>query len=76
MEEEAAEAFAAFRSCNYERIYLRQASLRQGEAVVGVLRALVEHFADRPHLIGDHDQPSASPDADIVAGSPEAVRAR
>src|SRR6202042_70406 len=53
MEEEEAEALAAFRACNYERIYLRDASLRQGEAVVGVLRALVEHFADRPHLIGE-----------------------
>ncbi len=51
MEEEEAEALAAFRACNYERIYLRDASLRQGEAVVSVLRALVEHFADRPHLI-------------------------
>ena len=50
MEEEEAEALAAFRACNYERIYLREASLRQGEAVVSVLRALVEHFADRPHL--------------------------
>ena len=54
MEEEAAEALAAFRACNYERIYLRDASLRQGEAVVSVLRALVEHFSDRPHLITDH----------------------
>ena len=53
MEEEEAEALAAFRACNYERIYLREASLRQGEAVVAVLRALVEHFADRPHLVGD-----------------------
>ena len=34
MEEDAAEALAAFRACNYERIYLRDASLRQGEAVV------------------------------------------
>ena len=33
MEEEEAEALAAFRSCNYERIYLRDASLRQGDAV-------------------------------------------
>ena len=75
MEEEAAEALAAFRSCNYERIYLRDASLRQGEAVVSVLRALVEHFADRPHLIGDHDQPSPPAGLDVLAGSTEAVRA-
>jgi len=74
MEEEAAEALAAFRACNYERIYLRDASLRQGEAVVGVLRALVEHFSDRPHLITDR---AASPSeaSDVVAGSPGAVHA-
>jgi dGTPase len=53
MEEEPADALAAFRACNYELIYLRPASLQQGEAVVGVLRALVEHFADRPHLIAE-----------------------
>ncbi len=54
MEEEEAEASAAFRTSNYERIYLRDASLRQGDAVISVLRALVEHFSDRPHLITDH----------------------
>jgi len=72
MEEEVAGALAAFRTCNYERIYLRDASLRQGEAVVAVLRALVEHFSDRPHLITER----AGPDEDdVVAGSEEAVRA-
>ena len=72
MDEDAAEALAAFRSCNYERIYLRDASVRQGEAVVRVLRALVEHFADRPHLITEtipHGQP------DVVAGSAQAIEA-
>jgi len=71
MEEEVAEALAAFRTCNYERIYLREASLRQGEAVVAVLRALVEHFSDRPHLITDRAAPEAG---DVVAGSEAAVR--
>jgi dGTPase len=82
MEEEEAEALAAFRSCNYERIYLRDASLRQGEAVVGVLRALVEHFSDRPHLVSDGDGPTATAapaygplTADVMAGSPEALQA-
>jgi dGTPase len=72
MDEDAAEALAAFRACNYERIYLRDASVRQGEAVVRVLRALVEHFADRPHLITEtiaHGQP------DVVAGSAQAIEA-
>ena len=73
MEEEEAEALAAFRACNYERIYLRDASLRQGDAVISVLRALVEHFSDRPHLIADHA--ASSFDSDVVAGSQEALRA-
>jgi dGTPase len=70
MEEDAAEALSAFRSCNYERIYLRDASVRQGDAVVHVLRALVEHFADRPHLMAETSEP-ASPD--VLAGSQQAV---
>ena len=74
MEEEVAEALAAFRACNYERIYLRDASLRQGEAVVSVLRALVEHFSDRPHLITDRAA-SARDSSDVVAGSRDAVQA-
>jgi dGTPase len=74
MEEEGAEALAAFRACNYERIYLRDASLRQGDAVIAVLRALVEHFSDRPHLITEQ---GTGPDesSDVVAGSEGAVRA-
>ncbi len=49
--EPRADALAAFRACNYEHIYLRDASVAQGAAVVAVLRALVEHFADRPNAI-------------------------
>jgi dGTPase len=51
MDEELAEALASFRRCNYEHIYLRPASVTQGESVVGVLRALVAHFTDQPNLI-------------------------
>src|SRR6202042_3664908 len=74
MEEEEAEALAAFRACNYERIYLRDASLRQGEAVVAVLRALVEHFSDRPHLITETGGERSSQSA-VLAGGEDAVRA-
>ena len=70
MEEDAAEALSAFRACNYERIYLREASVRQGEAVVQVLRALVEHFADRPHLMAEA---SGHTSPDILAGSQPAL---
>jgi dGTPase len=72
MEEDAAEALSAFRACNYERIYLRDASVRQGQAVVSVLRALVEHFADRPHLISE--TAAAGSAQDLLAGGEDAVR--
>jgi len=51
MSAEMAEALAAFRACNYERIYLREESVAQGRAVVQVLRALVEHFAEQTSTI-------------------------
>jgi dGTPase len=51
MDEEFADALAAFRRCNYEHVYLRPASVTQGASVVAVLRALVSHFADQPNLI-------------------------
>jgi len=48
-----AEALAAFRSFNYETIYLRDPSRQQAEAVVRMLRGLVEFFALHPTLIPD-----------------------
>lgn len=68
MDDELADALAAFRACNYEHIYLRPASVEQGAAVDAVLRALVEHYTDRPNLIDRASQ-------GITAGSDEAVRA-
>jgi dGTPase len=67
MEEEEADALAAFRACNYDLVYLRPASLAQGQAVMGVLRALVEHFADRPHLIAETSE-GAGPRARVSRG--------
>lgn len=63
----AAEALAAFRAFNYAQIYLRPASRAQADAVVALLRALVEYYADRPNVL-----PNARAQA---AGSPEALRA-
>ncbi len=71
MEEDVAEALAAFRACNYERIYLREASVRQGDAVIHVLRALVEHYSDRPHLVAEA---AGGTPVDVVAGTEQAVR--
>jgi len=66
MSVDAAEALAAFRNWNYERIYLRPASLEQGRRVRELLESLVEHYAASPEYF---------PDAavrDVSAGSPEA----
>ncbi len=48
------DALASFRQFNYENIYLRPASVRQGHAVVDLLQALVEHYADRPNSLPAH----------------------
>ena len=62
-----AEALAAFRRFNYEHIYLRPESRAQADAVIDLLRALVEHFATHPALLPD---PVEAP-----AGSSDALRA-
>lgn len=43
-----AAALAELRRFNYERIYTQPASTDQGRAVIAVLRALVDHFAEEP----------------------------
>ena len=53
MDARHAEALAAFRSFNYESIYLRGVAREQASAVVGMLRALVEFYSARPELIPD-----------------------
>ena len=61
MVERTAEALAAFRTWNYERIYLRPASQAQAGSVISMLRALVEHYADRPALLPATWTPGATP---------------
>jgi len=46
-----AEALAAFRRFNYDNIYLRPASTAQATAVINLLQALVELYAQRPELL-------------------------
>ena len=76
MHDDLADALATFRACNYERIYLRPASVAQAKAVVAVLRALVEHYTDRPNLLPcGRTPPDGHPHGTIEAGSEEAVRA-
>ena len=71
MVDDLAEALAAFRSFDYEHIYLRPASTAQAATVIALLQALVEHYADRPNLLPDEDDHGDG----IDAGSPEALRA-
>ena len=70
MDEQMAQALASFRACDYEHVYLRPASLAQGAAVVSVLQALVEHYADRPNAI-----PAVRCSGGLNGGEADAVRA-
>jgi dGTPase len=70
MDEELADALAAFRQENYESIYLRPASVSQADAVVAVLRSLVEHFADHPNRI-----PGVDSAAGLAGGSEDSLQA-
>ena len=63
MAPEPAAALAALRAFNYARIYTRPESLAQSEAVIAVLRALVEYYAEHPDRLPD-DQRPAEPDHD------------
>jgi dGTPase len=68
MAEEDAEALAHLRLFNYEHIYLRPSSVDQGNRVIRLLRALVEHYAANPRLL----PPSRL--RDLGASTPEAFR--
>jgi len=67
-----AAALDDFRKFNYERLYLRPASVRQNDLAIKMLRALVEFYADAPWLI-----PAVANNETPVdhSGSPLAVRA-
>ena len=65
MTADLADALAAFRQFNYDHVYLRPASRAQAEAVISLLRALVEHYAQHPQLLPEADE--------VDAGGPAAV---
>lgn len=71
-----AEALAEFRRFNYEHVYLRPASRAQATSVIALLRALVEHYADRPHSIPHQTIEAAIGEGaeHVDAGSPAALR--
>lgn len=60
MAPEPASALAALRSFNYERVYMRPASIAQANAVVAVLRTLVEHFYEHPERLPEITGPVAA----------------
>lgn len=62
-----AAALAALRTFNYERIYVRPASLAQSRAVIEVLRALVEYYTHRPDLMPDGRELTAQSNAAVRA---------
>jgi dGTPase len=70
MDADHAAALASFRAFNYEHIYLRDASMAQAAAVIDVLTALVEHFADHPNAI-----PGVVEQGGLLAGEEAALRA-
>jgi dGTPase len=70
MPADMAQALAAFRAVNYDNVYMRPASIAQAAAVIRVLQALAEYFADRPNAI-----PGTSAAEGLVAGSEGALRA-
>ncbi len=61
MEPGAADALAAFRRFNYEQIYLRPSSVDQGQRVIRLLQALVEHYAAQPALLAPSRQRHLTP---------------
>ncbi len=76
MHHDMAEALGEFRRFNYEHVYLRPASRHQADAVVALLQALVEFYADRPHTVPAPTARAAIGDdvAHVDAGSTDAVR--
>lgn len=62
-----AQALAAFRSFNYERIYLRPEAIAQADRSARLISALVERYLTAPSYLPDG--------AGVVPGSPEATAA-
>jgi dGTPase len=61
-----ADALAAFRAFNYERIYLRPEAEEQARRVIALIGALTEHFAEHPRT------PELVPGSELAVA--EAVR--
>jgi dGTPase len=62
MSAETGDALASLRRFNHERIYLRPESLDQADRVIAMLRALVEHYVERPGDLPDSAFPETGHD--------------
>lgn len=62
-----ADALAAFRAFNYERIYLRPDAVDQADRVIGLLRSLVDFFIDHPAATGVSAAPEPASDSAVAA---------
>lgn len=51
MDADSAAALAGLRQFNYERIYTRPESVAQAQAVIAVLRGLVDHYLEHPEAV-------------------------
>lgn len=60
-----ADALAELRRFNHERIYLRDESVAQADAVIAMLRALVDHYVSHP----DHLPADLRGDGDLLTGA-------
>jgi dGTPase len=67
MQADEAGALAALRAFNYERIYVRPASLAQSLAVIEVLRALVAYYVEHPASMPDELDMQPQSDAALRA---------
>jgi dGTPase len=65
-----AQALAALRRFNYERIYSQPASVAQADAVIAVLRALVEHYAEDPNRLPNREAGGSAVEAGGSAVEP------
>jgi dGTPase len=75
MRPEAAAALAGLRTFNYEHIYTRPEALAQTEAVVRLLRSLVEHYVEHPEDLPPDFRPDLGDGRPTVTGAEPVVEA-
>jgi dGTPase len=75
MRAEVASALSALRTFNYERIYTRPEALAQTAEVVRLLRALVEHYVERPADLPPDFRPAPGDGGPTVTGADPVVEA-